>query len=166
MPAPFDRRRFLSLVGTAGAGALLAACTRTQGSSGAGQGVDVEAGAIMTADIEPLAGIEQPELTLGFIPITCATPIIMADPLGFYEKHGLDVEVRPYGGWADIRDAYIAGEIDGSHLLSPMPLSISEGYGSAQVATRLAAMGNINGQAITLANQHQGRFPGPLTSKG
>src|ERR1051325_6776001 len=30
--------------------------------------------------------LEKTELKVGFIPITCATPIIMADPLGFYAK--------------------------------------------------------------------------------
>src|SRR3984957_5006222 len=36
---------------------------------------------------------EKKDLKVGFIPITCATPIIMASPLGFYAKHGLNVEV-------------------------------------------------------------------------
>src|SRR3984893_9596264 len=36
---------------------------------------------------------EKKDLKVGFIPITCATPIIMAAPLGFYAKHGLNVEV-------------------------------------------------------------------------
>ena len=36
---------------------------------------------------------EKTALKVGFIPITCATPIIMADPMGFYKKQGLDVEV-------------------------------------------------------------------------
>ena len=36
---------------------------------------------------------EKKDLKVGFIPITCATPIIMGAPLGFYAKHGLNVEV-------------------------------------------------------------------------
>src|SRR3982074_3205637 len=31
---------------------------------------------------------EKKDLKVGFIPITCATPIIMAAPLGFYAHHG------------------------------------------------------------------------------
>ncbi|MDO9563426.1 MAG: ABC transporter substrate-binding protein, partial [Bradyrhizobium sp.] len=31
---------------------------------------------------------EKKDLKVGFIPITCATPIIMAAPLGFYAKYG------------------------------------------------------------------------------
>src|SRR5882724_4833747 len=33
--------------------------------------------------------IEKKDLKVGFIPITCATPIIMAHPMGFYTKHGV-----------------------------------------------------------------------------
>ena len=42
--------------------------------------------------------IEKKDLKVGFIPITCATPIIMAKPMGFYEKHGLNVEVIKTAG--------------------------------------------------------------------
>ncbi|WP_184527135.1 ABC transporter substrate-binding protein [Bacillus benzoevorans] len=110
--------------------------------------------------------LEKPELTIGFIPITCATPIIMADPMGFYKKYGLNVTVKKYAGWADIRDAFIAGEIDAAHLLSPMTLALSMGIGSSAVPTRLAAIENINGQAITLANKHKGKVKDIKDLKG
>ena len=42
--------------------------------------------------------IEKKDLKVGFIPITCATPIIMAHPMGFYGKHGLNVEVIKTAG--------------------------------------------------------------------
>ena len=47
---------------------------------------------------------EKKDLKVGFIPITCATPIIMAHPMGFYTRHGLNVEVIKTAGWAVIRD--------------------------------------------------------------
>src|SRR4029077_5452388 len=68
--------------------------------------------------------VEKKALKIGFIPITCATPIIMASPMGFYAKHGLDVEVVKTAGWAVIRDKTINKEYDASHMLSPMPLAI------------------------------------------
>src|SRR5579871_645873 len=50
------------------------------------------------------AAPEKKDLKVGFIPITCATPIIMAAPLGFYSKQKLNVEVIKTAGWAVIRD--------------------------------------------------------------
>ncbi|MGE0340519.1 MAG: ABC transporter substrate-binding protein, partial [Xanthobacteraceae bacterium] len=65
--------------------------------------------------------LEKKDLKVGFIPITCATPIIMAHPMGFYQKHGLNVEVIKTAGWAVVRDKTINKEYDAAHMLSPMP---------------------------------------------
>ncbi len=73
---------------------------------------------------------EKKDLKIGFIPITCATPLIMAHPLGFYSKQGLNVEVVKTAGWALIRDKMLNKEYDATHFLSPMPLAICMGLGS------------------------------------
>src|SRR5476651_276053 len=99
--------------------------------------------------------IEKKDLKVGFIPITCATPIIMAHPMGFYSKQGLDVEVVKTAGWAVIRDKALAKEYDAAHMLSPMPLAISMGVGSTATPWTMPAIENINGQAITLAIKHK-----------
>ena len=108
---------------------------------------------------------EKTALKVGFIPITCATPIIMADPMGFYKKQGLDVEVIKTAGWAVIRDKTINKEYDAAHMLSPMPLAITLGVGSNPIPYTMPAVENINGQAITLANRHKDRRD-PKTWKG
>jgi nitrate/nitrite transport system substrate-binding protein len=99
--------------------------------------------------------IEKKDLKVGFIPITCATPIIMAKPMGFYEKHGLNVEVIKTAGWAVIRDKTINKEYDAAHMLSPMPIAISMGAGSNAIPYTMPAVENINGQAITLSVKHK-----------
>src|SRR5262245_20800023 len=99
--------------------------------------------------------IEKKNLKVGFIPITCATPIIMAHPMGFYTKHGLNVEVIKTAGWAVIRDKTLNKEYDAAHMLSPMPIAISLGVGSNPVPYTAPAIENINGQAITLSIKHK-----------
>jgi nitrate/nitrite transport system substrate-binding protein len=99
--------------------------------------------------------IEKKDLKIGFIPITCATPLIMAHPLGFYSKQGLNVEVVKTAGWALIRDKMINKEYDATHFLSPMPLAISLGLGSTATPMNVATIQNTNGQAITLSVKHK-----------
>src|SRR5690242_4256349 len=99
--------------------------------------------------------IEKKDLKIGFIPITCATPIIMAAPMGFYSKNGLNVEVIKTAGWAVIRDKTINKEYDAAHMLSPMPLAITMGAGSNPIPYTMPAVENINGQAITLSVKHK-----------
>ncbi len=107
---------------------------------------------------QPAGTPEKRDLKIGFIPITCATPIIMAHPMGFYRRHGLNVEVIRTAGWAVIRDRSIAREYDAAHMLAPMPVAMSLGVGVAQpIPWAVAAVENINGQAITLANKHRER---------
>ncbi|MFM9846065.1 MAG: CmpA/NrtA family ABC transporter substrate-binding protein [Hyphomicrobiaceae bacterium] len=98
---------------------------------------------------------EKTDLKIGFIPITCATPIIMAAPMGSYAKQGLNVEVIKTAGWAVIRDKTINKEYDAAHMLSPMPLAISMGVGSQPIPYTMPAVENINGQAITLSIKHK-----------
>ena len=100
---------------------------------------------------------EKKNLKIGFIPITCATPIIMASPMGFYAKQGLDVEVVKTAGWAVIRDKTLNKEYDAAHMLAPMPIAISLGLGSTPTPYTMPAVENVNGQAITLAMKHKDR---------
>src|SRR2546425_7464108 len=101
--------------------------------------------------------LEKKDLKVGFIPIPCATPIIMAHPMGFYSKQGLNVEVIKTAGWAVIRDKTLNKEYDAAHMLSPMPLAITLGAGSNPIPYTMPAVENINGQAITLAVKHKDR---------
>jgi len=139
-PADAERRRFLRALGAGAAASLLA------------QFFPFDALQALADEKRPL---EKKQLKIGFIPITCATPIIMAHPLGFYAKHGLEVEVIKTAGWAVVRDKALAGEYDAAHMLSPMPLAITLGAGSAAKPYLMPAVENINGQAITLATKHR-----------
>jgi nitrate/nitrite transport system substrate-binding protein len=101
--------------------------------------------------------LEKTSLKVGFIPITCATPIIMSQPMGFYARQGLNVDVVKTAGWAVVRDKTINKEYDAAHMLSPMPLAITLGVGARPLPYTMPAVENINGQAITLAIKHKDR---------
>jgi len=150
MPDERLRRRFMQAVGAGTARAAIASL------------VPLSALEAMAQAKGPL---EKRDLKIGFISITCATPLIMADPLGFYKQQGLNVQLNKTAGWALIRDKVINKEHDASHFLSPMPLAMSMGLGSTQVPVSVATIQNINGQAITLANKHKNRRD-PKTWKG
>jgi nitrate/nitrite transport system substrate-binding protein len=136
------RRRFLQLIGSSTAAAVLSSI--------------FPMGAAKAMAQDKAKNIEKKDLSIGFIPITCATPIIMAEPMGFYKKHGLNATVRRASGWAMIRDWAINKAVDATHMLSPMPLAITLGAGSQSVPYLMPAVENINGQAITLHNKHKG----------
>lgn len=105
--------------------------------------------------MEKQGALEKKDLKIGFIPINCATPLIMADPMGMYKDQGLNVTLSKTAGWALVRDQMINRELDASHFLAPMPLAMSAGVGGTPQPMRVATIQNINGQAITLALKHK-----------
>jgi len=140
-PQDAVRRRFLRAVG--------------KGTAMAAIGSVLPIASLQAMAQEKSGAIEKKALKIGFIPITCATPLIMAHPLGFYAKQGLEVEVVKTAGWALIRDKMLNKEYDATHFLSPMPLAISMGLGSTATPMNVATIQNTNGQAITLAVKHK-----------
>ena len=139
-PIESVRRRFLQAVGANTARAAIASLLPLPA---------------LQAMAQDKGSLEKKDLKIGFIAITCASPLIMADPLGFYKKEGLNVQLNKTAGWALIRDKMLNKEHDASHFLSPMPLSISMGLGSNQSQMRVATIQNTNGQAITLHVKHK-----------
>ena len=141
-PRDAERRAFLKSVGAATALAAVSQFLPTR---------------LVTEAFAQAAKPEKTDLKIGFIPITCATPIIMAKPMGFYEKQGLNVDVVKTAGWAVIRDKTLNREYDAAHMLAPMPIAISLGVGSNPQPYTMPAVENVNGQAITLAMKHKDR---------
>ncbi|MEF8754659.1 MAG: CmpA/NrtA family ABC transporter substrate-binding protein [Accumulibacter sp.] len=139
-PRDNERRKFLHSVGASTAWAAISSV--------------IPFGAL-EAMAQDKGSLEKKDLRIGFIPITCASPLIMADPLGFYKEQGLNASVIKTAGWALIRDKVINKEYDASHMLAPMPLAMSMGVGSAAVPISVATIQNINGQAITLHVKHK-----------
>ena len=139
-PRDTERRRFLSSVGSGTAWAAISSL--------------IPFGAL-EAMAQEKGSIEKKDLKVGFIPITCASPLIMAEPLGFYKQEGLNVSMVKTAGWALIRDKVLNKEYDASHMLAPMPIAISMGLGSSSTPTNVMTIQNINGQAIVLANKHK-----------
>lgn len=142
-PNDLKRRAFLKAVGTSTAAAALATFFPLD---------------VATEAFAQTGKPEKTDLKVGFIPITCATPIIMAHPMGFYTKHGLNVEVVKTAGWAVVRDKTINKEYDAAHMLAPMPLAISQGLGSNPIPFVAAAIENINGQSFTLGIKHKDKM--------
>jgi nitrate/nitrite transport system substrate-binding protein len=100
---------------------------------------------------------EKPKLKIGFLPITCATPLIVAESGGFFGRAGLNVELQRVTSWALVRDRVLNGEYDVSHMLAPMPLAISLGLGAQAQPLRVVTIQNVNGNAITLHVNHRNR---------
>lgn len=75
--------------------------------------------------------LETRTISLGFIPILEAAPLVVAVEKGFFAKHGLEVKLSKQASWPSARDNVVLGSagggIDGGQWQMPMPQMISEG---------------------------------------
>lgn len=86
---------------------------------------------------------------IGYLPITDAAPLLIAHQRGLFEEAGIKAEQpRLFRSWAQLIEAFISGQVDVVHLLSPM--TIWARYAS-QVPARVVAWNHINGSALTVA---------------
>ncbi|GAB3943059.1 ABC transporter substrate-binding protein [Corynebacterium tapiri] len=93
-------------------------------------------------------------ITIGFVPIACAAPLVLAHANGLFEKHGVKVQLKKFAGWADLWTAYATGDLTVAHMLSPMPIAVDAALTNASRPTEIAFTQNTNGQALTLGAQH------------
>lgn len=89
-------------------------------------------------------------LRIGYLPITDAAPLLVAHGRGLFEAEGLKVE-KPvlFRGWSQIVEAFLAGQVDIAHLLSPVVLWTR--YASHTPA-KVVAWNHLDGSGLTVAN--------------
>ena len=101
----------------------------------------------------PPGAPEKTRLNIGFIALTDCASIVMAQELGLFRKHGLDVTLSRQPSWAAIRDRVTLGELDAAHMLYGLVYGTHLGVGGPR-KDMAALMGlNHNGQGIVLSNE-------------
>ena len=85
---------------------------------------------------------------IGYLPITDAAPLLVAHHNGFFKDAGVDVE-KPtmLRSWAQLIEAFIAGQVNVVHLLSPM--TVWARFGS-KVPAKVVAWNHVGGSGLTV----------------
>lgn len=107
-------------------------------------------GALPLLQMANVARAAEPDapLRIGYLPITDATPLLVAHHNGLFEQEGLQVEKpRLFRSWAQIVEAFLAGQVNAVHLLSPM--TVWARYGSKAPA-KVVAWNHMSGSGLTV----------------
>lgn len=91
-------------------------------------------------------------LRVGFLALTDAAPFVVADHLGLFKRHHLQVELRREIGWATIREKVIYGELEAAHAPAPLLWSAQLGLGCSPCDVLTALILGLNGNALTLSH--------------
>ncbi|KAA2212134.1 ABC transporter substrate-binding protein [Teichococcus oryzae] len=85
---------------------------------------------------------------IGYLPITDATPLLVAHARGMFEAEGLRAE-KPVllRSWAQVIEAFLSGQVDVVHLLSPMTIWARFG---GQAPLKVVAWNHLDGSGLTV----------------
>ncbi len=88
-------------------------------------------------------------LRIGYLPITDASALLIAHQNGYFEEAGIVVE-KPVlvRSWAQLIEAFISGQVNLVHLLTPM--TIWGRYGS-KVPAKVVAWNHMSGSGLTVS---------------
>lgn len=109
------------------------------------------AGALPLLNAQNRAFAAEPDapVRIGYLPITDATPLLVAHANKLFEAEGLQVEKpRLFRSWAQLAEAFLSGQVNVIHLLSPM--TVWTRYGS-QARAKVVAWNHMSGSGLTVA---------------
>lgn len=87
-------------------------------------------------------------LRIGYLPITDATPLLVAHSQGLFQAEGLEVKAPVlFRSWAQLVEAFISGQVNLVHLLTPM--TVWARYGS-ESPLKVLMWNHMAGSALTV----------------
>ena len=108
------------------------------------------AGALPFLQAGRAARAAEPEapVRIGYLPITDATPLLVAHHNNLFAQQGLQVEKpRRFRSWSQIVEAFLAGQVNVVHLL--MPMTVWSRFGS-QSPVKVVAWNHTEGSCLTV----------------
>lgn len=93
------------------------------------------------------------KIDMGFVPLTDAATLIVAQEMGFAAEEGLELVLHKEVIWSNIRDKVSLGIYPVAHMLSPLALAMSLGLGPMPVRITVPFVLNRNGNTLVAASQ-------------
>ncbi|MDV7271002.1 CmpA/NrtA family ABC transporter substrate-binding protein [Thioclava sp. A2] len=87
-------------------------------------------------------------LSVGFIPLVDAAPLIVAQEMGFAAEEGIALDLKRAPSWSSLRDMLTFGRVDAAHMLSPVPVATALGLGGAGTPLTAVSVLSMNGNVI------------------
>lgn len=93
------------------------------------------------------------DLNVGYVPLLDAAPLLVAQEMGFFRRHGVNVRLQPELGWASVREKLLYSELDAAHAPALMAFSLHLGMQARSCPVRAGFLLNRQGNAITLSKR-------------
>lgn len=97
-------------------------------------------------------------LSVGFIPLIDAAPLILSHALGFAEEERLSLDLQRASSWSMLRDMLSFGQVAAAHMLSAVPVATALGIGGGATTLEALQVLSVNGTVIGVSRQLAARM--------
>lgn len=97
-------------------------------------------------------------LSVGFMPLVDAAPLIVAQEIGFAAEEGISLDLKRAPSWSSLRDMLSFGQVDAAHMLSTVPVAAAMGLGGAGGALAAVSVLSMNGNVIGVNRRLEARL--------
>jgi nitrate/nitrite transport system ATP-binding protein len=97
--------------------------------------------------------VEKTTIDIGYLPLSDAAPIIIAQERGLFAKYGIEtVNLHRINSWDDIATGITSGRLDAAQMVAGLPLALTLGMnGGPSIPISVPMVLSRNGNAITLS---------------
>lgn len=90
-------------------------------------------------------------IRLGYVALVDCAPLVVAQEMGIFQRHGLHVKLSRVLGWASVRDQIYQGELDAAQSITGIAFALSLGFSGLRRSVAVPMILNLHGNAITLS---------------
>lgn len=90
-------------------------------------------------------------ISVAFLQLTDAAPLIVARELGFAEQEGIDLTLVRTTSWATLRDRLVYGQVQAAQMLAPLAVAVTLGLSQQPAALAAPCKLNANGNMVVMS---------------
>jgi ABC-type nitrate/sulfonate/bicarbonate transport system substrate-binding protein len=102
----------------------------------------------------------EPKLRIGFLRLTDAAPLIVAQEFGYFAEAGVDADLVLEPSWANIADKLAYGFLDAAVIVPPLAFAVDLGLRGVAQPLIIPCAISLGGNTITLAQDLAARVRG------
>lgn len=92
-------------------------------------------------------------VSIAFLQLTDAAPLIVARERGFAEAEGIDLTLVRTTSWATLRDRLIYGQVQAAQMLAPLAVAVTLGLSQQPAALASPCKLNVNGNMVVMSGE-------------
>lgn len=92
-------------------------------------------------------------LSIGYVPLVDAAPLIVAAQMGFAQEEGLSLDLVRAPSWSTLRDMLSFGRVEAAQMLAPVPVATALGLGGGAAALSALMVLSVNGTVIGVSER-------------